>query len=534
MNAQVLHVNLRGWCSHNAELVARLRLLEHKPALVCVTESWLSCATRHVELEGYVLVHRRDRSTGEQGGGLLIFAESSVQNSVEHVADSTRDERSWVMLHAMQGPVLVGCWYRPPGSSSDSSITRCASEVADLKSGAMGVVLVGDMNVHAVSWLRFSNGTSAAGKQLHQMSRDAGLQQKVKKATRGEYLLDLCLTDMDGVSCRVLEPIADHCVVVASLNMQVTQQSEAKREVWNMADADWVALRDVLLDTDWSCLQELATDEAVRAFTEQVLRVCEQYIPRRIMSEKKTSHPWMNARAVGLVAARCAAAGTAQEREAAKACSEGLLQEYNAWVEKTKQKLLELPRGSKQWWRLSKQLLRSQQPGCSIPALRKEDGCLAQTASEKAETCAKVFRSKFHVPVLEENVYSQLPEAPQSQLAFQTPDVAACEEGLASLDESSATGPDLLPARVLKKCASELAVPVHLLLCKILEEGQWPDLWKQHWIVPLHKRKSVHDAGNYRPINLTSQLSKVLERLVAKCFETFIDEHCLFGHRQFA
>ena len=56
---------------------------------------------------------------------------------------------------------------------------------------------------------------------------------------------------------------------------------------------------------------------------------------------------------------------------------------------------------------------------------------------------------------------------------------------LKNLKEDSATGPDLLPTKLLKACAEELAEPVATLVQRILLEGEWPDSWREHWIVPL-------------------------------------------------
>ena len=67
MEFRVLHVNIRDWISHAAELVARLRRLKEKPDLICVNETFLDRTLEHRTLEGYSLVARRDRSDGRLG-----------------------------------------------------------------------------------------------------------------------------------------------------------------------------------------------------------------------------------------------------------------------------------------------------------------------------------------------------------------------------------------------------------------------------------------------------------------------------------
>ena len=102
------------------------------------------------------------------------------------------------------------------------------------------------------------------------------------------------------------------------------------------------------------------------------------------------------------------------------------------------------------------------------------------------------------------------------------------------LRQDSGTGPDLLPARILKNCAASLAKPVLLLTLCILSSGVWPELWLQHWVAPLYKKKSVFQPGNYRGIHLTAQLSKVVERLLKLLYFPHLMSSLAFGPRQFA
>jgi hypothetical protein len=105
---------------------------------------------------------------------------------------------------------------------------------------------------------------------------------------------------------------------------------------------------------------------------------------------------------------------------------------------------------------------------------------------------------------------------------------------LLKLGDNSATGPDGIPSQILKQCARELARPITKVVRLILAVGKWPKLWRVHWILPLHKRKSRSVPGNYRGIHLTSQLSKVVERFVGKLFLPRVQALDFFGPRQFA
>ena len=105
---------------------------------------------------------------------------------------------------------------------------------------------------------------------------------------------------------------------------------------------------------------------------------------------------------------------------------------------------------------------------------------------------------------------------------------------LAGLRVDSSTGPDLLPARILKRCAEQLTKPLQSLMQRMLETKSWPESWREHWAVPIYKKKAVFAASNKRGIHLTAQLSKVAEHLLLPLTEPHISRTVAFGPNQFA
>ena len=133
---------------------------------------------------------------------------------------------------------------------------------------------------------------------------------------------------------------------------------------------------------------------------------------------------------------------------------------------------------------------------------------------EKANCFVSVFEAKNIMIDAEANEYFEI--AYTHPIFFcGLPTVEATEKALASLDEDSALGPDLVPTRILKRCAKVSAPGLHLLILAILKFGEWPTLWMEHWVVHLFKWKSGYDPGNYKGMHLTSQIIKVAARVIA-------------------
>ena len=67
----------------------------------------------------------------------------------------------------------------------------------------------------------------------------------------------------------------------------------------------------------------------------------------------------------------------------------------------------------------------------------------------------------------------------------------------------------------------------------MLEEGEYPDIFKIAKVVPIHKGGSKQTINNYRPISVLSPLNKVFELLLKKRLTNFWKKYNLFSDYQF-
>jgi len=85
---------------------------------------------------------------------------------------------------------------------------------------------------------------------------------------------------------------------------------------------------------------------------------------------------------------------------------------------------------------------------------------------------------------------------------------------LQGLRADKSPGADNMSPRLLKEIADEIAHPAALLFNQSLKQGCVPLDWRIANVTPIFKKGSRNDATNYRPVSLTSQLSKVLESII--------------------
>ena len=99
------------------------------------------------------------------------------------------------------------------------------------------------------------------------------------------------------------------------------------------------------------------------------------------------------------------------------------------------------------------------------------------------------------------------------------PDITFSAEGvkkqLLKIKIDKASGPDLIPGRILRDAASELAVVLSSLFQQSYDSGTLPCAWKLANICAIFKKGSKADPKNYRPVSLISFTSKVMEHIVS-------------------
>ena len=92
--------------------------------------------------------------------------------------------------------------------------------------------------------------------------------------------------------------------------------------------------------------------------------------------------------------------------------------------------------------------------------------------------------------------------------------VPMVEKRLKNLDANKSAGPDGIHSRLLKETATEIFLALCHLFQFSLDCRVVPSQWKTAYVTPIFKKGDWSKAENYRPISLTSAVTKVLERIV--------------------
>ena len=102
-----------------------------------------------------------------------------------------------------------------------------------------------------------------------------------------------------------------------------------------------------------------------------------------------------------------------------------------------------------------------------------------------------------------------------------------------NLSSSTATGPDKVAYHMLKHLPrSGMDFLLHIFNFS-WSSHSFPSIWKTSSIIPIHKMgKPLDSSASFRPISLTSSVSKLFERIILFCLVFFLESNSILSPSQ--
>ena len=152
-----------------------------------------------------------------------------------------------------------------------------------------------------------------------------------------------------------------------------------------------------------------------------------------------------------------------------------------------------------------------------------------------SDTKANILNEQFSSVFNKDEDISTIPDmgpSPHDPVGHITITESGVQKIFAGLNPHKATGPDQLPARLLKEAATELTPVFTLFFQASVDQGIIPDDWKTANVVPIFKKGDRSKAENYRPVSLTSIACKALEHIVTSTIMKHLDTYNILTDAQ--
>lgn len=532
----ILQWNARSLIANGLEFKHFIDQLDEKPHIICIQETWLKSHLDFV-IQGYGVV-RKDRKVGN-GGGVATFIQNQVQYRV--INEFEEYEVVAIDIYAEKQNIQVINFYNPC-----DRLNKGLEKVIGSRSGYK-VIWCGDFNAHNTLWGSINDDHN--GEVIEEIidshalvclndGRNTridlvrGIGSAIDLTLVSEELARRCEWDV----CEDNSMGSDHYIIICKVGMSVLEQNLKPAPGWRFKKANWEAY-SFLSEVGLTAIEPESMEE-VDEFNDRICKVlydvADTVIGRKGQSRKRKSVPWWTE--------QCSKA--VQDRNKAfRQIKRTYLFEDFIKYKKTQAEVRRTVRAAKKkywrdwcstigddvdisevWGTIRKMggIYRSQ----TLPVLKNDEGIIAVTDNEKAEMLAKVF-----VRVHSDDNVSEEAKRLREQNKNQHPDVMIkrnpsgdaldtdftlyeLKRALGGVKHTS-PGKDYVCYIMIKHLTDRSLNMILCLFNRIWNEGKLPPSWKHGIIVPIGKPgKDKSNPTGYRPIALTSNLCKLMEKLI--------------------
>ena len=356
--------------------------------------------------------------------------------------------------------------------------------------------------------------------------------QLIDQPTRGGNLLDLIISDspvhFSDVGVLPALPGCDHDIIYGKYIYSYATSPSYTRTMWKYDSGDYNSINNEL-SANAIYDSTLTVEANVQVLTQKLHTLMDEFIPHTTVKIRSNDKPWYNS----------------SVRKAYKECEkyfklknktndEVHIEMYkhkrslakNAFRQARKQyyddladKIIDPETTPKNYWKLVKSLFNNSKQS-TIPTLFDNNSSYTND-KDKADLLNDYFIAQSTLPA--SNIplppFTYLTDARLGRIVILPQDV---KKVLLNLNTSKAIGADKISNKLLKECAESLCIPLAEIFQQSLDEGIYPDTWKEAIIAPIFKKLDRQIKSNYRPISLLSCLSKVFEKLVFNNFYNYL------------
>lgn len=550
----ILQWNARSLIANGQEFKKVIEDKEYKPHIICIQETWLKPHLDFV-IQGYTSI-RRDRQTGN-GGGVAIFIKNEVTYRVIELGDE--HELITVEVFLKEQSIKVINYYNP--------CNRLSMEVLEkvMGRGNQKVIWCGDFNAYNTLW--GSNNTDHNGKIIEEMidlksmvCMNDGRATRIDVARGRCSSIDLTLVS-EGLAGICMWDTwedstigSDHYVISCKIGIDVNEITEDRIGRWKFKMANWEAFKYI----SEVKLQEFILNyetEDVEMYNEKLCEVlyntAEEIIGKSKEMKRKKSVPWWTE--------LCSKAIQDRNKAFKRVRRMHIFDNFIAYKKEQAKVRRVIRAAKKSYWRnycdsigekvdvsevwgmIRKMGGFRRNPG--IPTLSSGEE-IAVTNGEKAEMLAGVF-VKVHS---NDNITEEM-KINREESKKEHPNIMmekrpsndhldmdfTLQELKRAVGEAKQTSPgkDEICYTMIKNLSDFSLNCVLRLFNQVWSIGRLPSVWKHGIIIPVLKpAKNKHDATSYRPIALTSNLCKIMERMIVSRMNYILERKGIISRHQ--
>lgn len=531
---KVFYTNARSIRNKKNELFSYIA--HEEPDIVGITESWVNENIFNDSLGEYFIDKYKlftYQRQGRIGGGVMLYIKNKyVVSEVTEIKQNDEVESLWVDIRLNRRKIRIGIFYRSPNSNREIDL----GIVNEINRGSVkDAILLGDFNFPNIDW-ELMEGADPCSRMLLDCIRENFLTQLVREPTRTNQILDLVLTNSLNIKdLEVGETLSssDHNIIRFKIVLDYKLQDNLATRP-NFSEGDYDRLRMQLGRIDWvQVLGNSNVEEMWGKFKNILHNTQEECIPSTNIRQKASKPRWWGNDIGRMIKDKKRAFKLFKQDN-----REANLIRYQNCRDSLKRAIRQKKRTAEM--NLARNCSKNSKSFFSYYNINRKEKAgigplkVGDVIIDKNEDVANNLNEYFSSVFIQDNdpINTASIDGTQDVLnhvCIKESDIRAI---IGSMKPNKAPGPDEIYARILKEGVNELVKPLKIIFEKSMLSGKIPKDWKTANVVPIFKKGSRKQLQNYRPVSLTSLVGKILEKIIHKHIQEFLDRNELVKESQ--
>jgi len=481
----------------------------------------------------------RGDSESARTGGVLVYIDERIRFEIKAIE---KCEGNWwsiiVYIEDKNCKGIVMVVYHSP-NSSDSKFLDYLDNTCNEVILRQNVIIMGDFNID----LKRDNYIQ---RKLINNMYSVGLKQLVNDVTRivrtSETKIDLVFSNKEiEVEVRHEPKITDHSMIIVNQKGKLDRETDKK-----MVRRDYKRMNIVrfmaLVGSELGKVEEDGINEMANGAVIAIVKCLDIVAPRKeiLIRKKWQGKSWfsdeiyrqMQQRDMTYRAARISKCWEDWEKYR-QTRNKTVDMCRKAKREYLKERLDDSKNDPKQMWKVLKEILKGKDSGKEYRELKYNNVTICSR-----EEMADVFNKYFVESVTQlrkeewiENDLDHVQYTDSTMEVFQKIEDESVKSIVRKLPNKSGTE-EGITVEVMKFIVEVAGQKIAHIFNKSLEQGIFPDEWKESIVVPIPKIGGTIKIEEFRPINKLPVYEKVLEILARKQLVEYLDKNELFSESQ--
>ena len=545
-NLTIFNHNIRSFRMNSSMMLSIFDTQVKYPDVFILTETWFT-PNYQDNILGYNSFHtiREHRS-----GGVSVFIAENFQSTLIERLSYANENIEVCCVEAnffSEQYILIGI-YRPVLGNLDLFLSELNSVLNDNRVGNKNIVIAGDLNLDLLADSQISNSFIDNMYTLHFLPVISKPTRFSPHNINSSTLLDqiwvnkvvtyssgILLTDItDHLPTFIILPISNSSRPHLSEKIKITFRDESEINLEKFGD--------LLGNFDWSSIKSNDASIYVENFSGKIFEFYNQSFPLKVkyVSAKKSLNPWINGPLLKLIEAKSLYFNLYRQGLVSKSENNFYKNRVKRILDKAKisyfNKLFNNARNNiRSTWRIIKSLTSPNSKVDKISSL-VSDGVEYSEEGQMANIFSNYFSSiasdlDVQLPIIDFDPLFYV--NPINSNMFLTPvNPQECAVVIARLKNSNhSINP--CPVRIFKKFKEFFSYILSDMINLAFQSGTFPCSLKSAIVTPVFKNGVKSDPSNYRPISVTSFISKIFEKLILNRLINFLNSNSVLSPRQF-